>query len=428
MKTLIKNVQLPDEYGFGKELVSVCTDGKYISYVGREYKDKYDNIIDGKGNLLIPAFYNSHCHSAMILFKGYGENLPLDRWLDEKILPAEERLNEKNVYIASLFAISEMLKNGVVSFSDMYIFEESTARAVGETGIKANLSRCLVSFDKNAGIAEDVRFNEAKRLVERYDGAYDGRIKVDMSLHAEYTNVEKYIRETAEFAKENSLSFQIHASETEKEHIKCIERHNMTPIEFFESCGVFDSHTTLAHCVWATDNDIKILKAKDVCVSHNPKSNLKLGSGIMPLRKMLDFGVCVSLGTDGAASNNTLDIMDELRFASILHKGVNRNAEETISEKMLELATVNGAISQGRKNCGKIKEGFCADLVLINIDSVNNIPSYDTYSTLCYSADSSDVIFTMSDGKILYKDREYTTIDIEKLKYEFKETVRHYFD
>lgn len=428
MKILFENVRLPEEYGFADEHIYVLVDGKFISFVGRERPAEYDKKIDGKGNLLIPAFYNSHCHASMVLFRGYGEDLPLARWLHEKIFPAEELLTPERVFVSARYAIAEMIKNGIVSFSDMYMFEDSVARAVLGTGIKANLSRSLVSFDENDGIKNNARFEESLRLIDEFDGADDGKIKIDMSLHAEYTNKEKYVREVSEYAKDKGLRLQLHVSETESEHKECIERHGKTPVEFFASAGALDVPATLAHCVWVADSDMDIIAEKGAFVSHNPTSNLKLGSGVARLPQMLKKGICVTLGTDGASSNNTLDIMREYQLASILHKGVNLDAEATRAPQILDLATINGARSQGRDDCGRIKKGYRADLVLIDLDAINNKPCYDTYSTLSYSANSSNVLLTMADGKILYQNGEFTTIDIEKVKFDFDNTCKHYFD
>ncbi len=428
MKILFENVRIPEEYGFADEHIFVLTDGEFISYIGREKPDKSDKIINGNGNLLIPGFYNSHCHAAMVMFRGFGEDLPLARWLNEKIYPAEERLNTQNVYIGAKYAIAEMLKNGIVSFSDMYMFVNSVCEAVIETGIKANLSRSLVSFGDGATIKGDWRFKESTEWINRYQNANGGRLIMDMSLHAEYTNQEGYIREVAEYTKANGLRMQIHASESESEHIACIKKYGKTPIEFFYDTGVLASPTTLAHCVYVTDSDMDVINECGAFVSHNATSNLKLGSGVARLPKMLEKGVCVSLGTDGAASNNTLDIMREYQLASILHKGYNRDAEATRAPQMLDIATLNGARSQGREDCGKLKVGYKADLVMIDLNAINNKPCFDTYSTLSYSANSSNVLLTMVDGDILYQNGEFTTIDIEKVTYEFDDVCKHYFD
>jgi hypothetical protein len=225
-------------------------------------EDAFDRVIDCKENLVMPAFYNAHCHAAMTLFRGYGEDLPLRRWLDEKILPAEEKLNFRRVHYGTRLAIAEMIKNGVVSFSDMYMFQDATAEAVLEAGVKANLARSIVSFDPDIKPEDDHRFAESIKLVEQYHGAGDGRLKVDMSLHAEYSNVDACCRYVAEYAAENGLRMQLHLSETEKEHMECIERHGMTPAAYFASLGVLDVPTTAAHCVWVSDEDIAILKEK----------------------------------------------------------------------------------------------------------------------------------------------------------------------
>ena len=199
-------------------------------------------------------------------------------------------------------------------------------------------------------------------------------------------------------------------------------------MEFCLDTGVLDVPTLAAHCVWVSDNDMDIMKEKGVSVSHNPISNLKLGSGVMPLGKMLEKGIRVSLGTDGAASNNNLDVLSELRTAAILHKGVNLDPTVTRADQMIRLATSEAALVQGRADCGKIREGYRADMILLDLNALHNIPSYEYETTVAYSARSTDVLMTMVDGRILYENGEYKTIDVEKLKYQAKELLAHYFD
>ncbi len=429
MKTILKNVTLLPEYGYGNQLVHVTVDQKKITAIDTvlPYWTGAD-VIDGKGDLLIPGFYNTHCHAAMTLFRGYGEDLPLQRWLEERIFPAEEKLTHQSVLIATKWAIAEMLRGGTVSFSDMYMFEDAVAEAVLETGIKANLSRSLVSFDPSLDPVTDSRLLEGIQLVKDYHGAEDGRLKIDLSLHAEYTNQPHYCAYVGQKAKELGVGMQLHLSETEKEHGECMARHKKTPAEFFCELGVFDVPTTAAHCVYVTDRDIAILAKKGVSVAHNPVSNLKLGSGVMPLSKMLSGGVNVTIGTDGVASNNRLDMLRDMQTAAILHKGITRNPAATTAKGIFPLATQNGALAQGRGNCGMIKVGNRADMVLINRNSIHNIPSYDDYAMLAYSAERSDVRMTMVDGCILYKNGEYTSIDEERLRFEANEVFAHYFD
>jgi 5-methylthioadenosine/S-adenosylhomocysteine deaminase len=430
MKILLKNVTLLPEYGFEGKRVHVIVKNKKIKEITETLAPDFhaDDVIDCKGDLLIPAFYNAHCHAAMTLFRGFGEDLPLQRWLEEKIFPAEEKLTFRSVYHATTLAIAEMLRAGIASFSDMYMFEDAVAEAVLATGIKANVSRSLVSFDPNIDMGSTERMNEAVRLAEWYHRMDDDRILVDFSLHAEYTNVPRACTYVAEVAKRFDTGMQIHLSETEKEHNECIGRWGKTPTEFFRDTGVLDLRTTAAHGVYLTDSDIAILAEKGASVAHNPVSNLKLGSGVMPVRRLIDGGVNVALGTDGVASNNRLDILRELQLASILHKGVNREPSIVTAREMFPLATRNGALAQGRTDCGRIEVGYRADLVLIKRDSLHNMPCYDDYAMLAYSAETSDVRMTMVDGRILYKDGEYTSIDEERIRYEAKETFAHYFD
>ncbi len=429
MKTILKNVTLLPEYGYGAAPVHITVEGQKITAIDTALPDEAGaEVIDGKGDLLIPGFYNTHCHAAMTLFRGYGEDLPLQRWLEERIFPAEEKLTYKSVNVATKWAILEMLRGGTVSFSDMYMFEDAVAEAVLESGIKANLSRSLVSFDPSMDPATDARLAEGIALVKEYHGREDARLKIDLSLHAEYTNLPHYCAYVGEKAKELGVGMQLHLSETEKEHAECIARHGKTPAEFFCDLGVFDAPTTAAHCVYVTDSDIAILAKKGVSVAHNPVSNLKLGSGVMPLSKMLSGSVNVTIGTDGVASNNRLDMLRDMQTAAILHKGISRDPAATTAKGIFPIATRNGAIAQGRLDCGEIKVGNCADMVLIDRNSIHNIPSYDDYAMLAYSAERSDVRMTMVDGRILYRNGEYTSIDEERLRFEAREVFAHYFD
>lgn len=430
MKTILKNAILLPEYGYGSQPVNVVIkDRKILELTTAPPDDHYANeTVDCGGNLLIPAFYNAHCHAAMTLFRGYGEDLPLQRWLEERIFPAEEKLTFRSVYHATMLAIAEMLKAGIASFSDMYMFEDAVAEAVLASGIKANLSRSLVSFDPDGNIANEPRMTEAIRLAEWYHNADEGRILVDFSLHAEYTNVPKACTYVADIASRFRTGMQIHLSETEKEHTECIGRWGKTPTEFFRDTGVLEVPTCAAHGVWLTDGDIAILADKKATVAHNPVSNLKLGSGVMPLRKLLDAGVNVALGTDGVASNNRLDILRELQTAALIHKGVSRDPAIVSSRELFRLATRNGALAQRRPDCGTIEPGARADLVLIDRNALHNQPIFDDYAMLCYSAERADVKMTMVDGRILYRNGEYTSIDEERLRYDCRETFAHYFD
>lgn len=423
MKILFKNAEL-----IGRGTVDVVTDGKIITYIGEGASaEGCDRVIDCRDKLMLPGLYNCHAHAAMTLFRGYGEDMPLQDWLEKRIFPAEDLLTDHAVYTASRFAIAEMLRGGIVSFSDMYFFCDQTARAAAEIGIKANLSRAIVSFDENVDMESDSRFAEAKALFAEWHNACDGRIKIDMALHAEYTNVAKACSAVAEFTAKNSTGLHIHLSETEREHLECIGRHGVTPARFFADNGCFDVPVNAAHCVWVSDEDIALMSERGVTAVYNPVSNLKLGSGVMPMQKMLDHGVRVALGTDGTASNNTLNIFKEMHVGSIIQKGISRDPSKIKAEQIIDAATIAGAQAQGRDGHGTLSVGAAADLILVDLSAINNMPYYDMRYTAVYSATADNVTLTMVDGTVLYENGEYTTIDEEKLKYDMRNECGNYF-
>ncbi len=423
MKILITNVKMLDD-----SVAYIAIEDKYIKYIRKDKPEgKFDRVIDGTNKLAMPGLYNCHTHSAMTIFRGYGEDMPLSDWLNNRIFPAEELLTPESVYVASKHAAAEMLKNGIVSYSDMYFFCDNTVKAVDEIGMKANISRSVVSFDPEADVTKDERIAEGIELFKKHHNTADGRIKIDLSLHAEYTNTEKMTMYMAEKCKELGAIMHVHISETADEHFGAVERRNMTPTEFFANCGIFDSPVVAAHCVYLSDNDISIFEEHNATAVHNPVSNLKLGSGIMPYNRFSFHNFNIALGTDGAASNNNLDILKEMNFAALIQKGVNLTPERPTAGEIINLATKNGAFAQKRENCGELKEGYHADLILLDLDTLNNIPYYNMEYTALYSANSSNVCLTMVDGKILYENGEYTTIDIEKLKYDMRNIYANYF-
>jgi len=416
-KYLFINARLLDN-----RFVNVAVEGAFVTYIGDGRPEaQFDRVIDCRGNLLMSGFYNTHCHAAMTLFRGYGEDMSLREWLDTRILPAEDRLDDDKVYYGSLLAIAEMLASGIVSFSDMYFFCHKTADAVLTSGIKANLSRSLVSFGEGARIKGDTRFQESVALCRDYHGAADGKLLVDMSLHAEYSNVESYIRDVSEYTAKEGLRMQLHLSETLSEHEGCIERRGKTPARFFYDCGTFLSPTTCAHGVYLSDDDMDLLASVGATVSHNPCSNLKLGSGVARVSEMMKRGVNVGLGTDGAASNNSLDFFREMYVASLIAKGSSCDPTVGKAADILTIATKNGALSQGRTDAGELMIGNRADLILVSLEDVNTMPTYDPTYTAVYAAKASNVRMTMVDGRILYENGEYTTLDIEKIKDGFKQ-------
>ena len=414
---------MADKNGESAKGIDICIDGEYIVSAEKSKalpEFEPDRIINAENMLIIPGLYNAHTHLPMTMFKGYAEDMALDAWLSEKIWPAEKKLSDIMVYYGALWAIAEQIKNGVVSCSEMYMFPEDILQAADESGIKLNYCNGVMSFDANENPKSNKDFAKAKRLYKNYHNSSHGRIKIDMSIHAEYTSHEKIIRAVADFSNENMIMNQVHISETKKEHDECVCRRGMTPCEYFNSLNFFDSPTIAAHCVYITENDMDIMAEKGVTAAHCPSSNLKLACGIAKIPEMQNKGVNVAMGTDGSASNNNLDILKEMYIASILQKGISGNPAAMPAKNMLNLATVNAAIAQGREDSGVIEAGKKADLTVLDLDCLEAVPIYDFNSSLLYSLSGRNVSMTICDGKILYEKGEFKTIEIEKIKYKMK--------
>lgn len=395
----------------------VLTHGDMITYVGKEAPEgEQRRVISGKDRLLMPAFFNAHGHTPMTILRGYGENMELSRWLNEKIFPFEAKLTPAMVYNSTLVGIAEMFASGVISSTDMYAHGEAIMSAFEKSGAKLNLSIGTMCFD-DRGFKDlpDYRTNED--LFSYWHGNCGGRLRVDMSIHGEYTSTPKVVGEVAEYAKEKNCRMQLHLSETEKEHKECIERHGKTPAEYFAELGIFDVPATAAHCVWITPGDAEILAEKGVTVATCPVSNMKLSSGIADYPMMKSKGVRVALGTDGAASNNSLGMFDEMKTFALAQKVASGNPAVISPGEILAAATRDAALSQGRNDSGVIQPGFRADLVVLDVDKPQFRPADNMVNHLVYSAGSGDVLMTVCDGNIVYDRGEFPTIDIERALY-----------
>ncbi|MDO4869952.1 MAG: amidohydrolase [Bacillota bacterium] len=397
----------------------VATEGDTIAYVGTERPEgDFGREYDGKGRLLMSGFINAHAHSPMTLMRGYGENLKLQSWLNDRIFPFEAQLDSNAVYWGTMLSMAESLQYGIVSTSDMYYFCEDIARAVADSGAKANISRSLTNFTGQEPQTME-SFKEMKVLYENYHNAENGRIKIDMSLHGEYTSDPRTAKALAEYAAEiGDTIMHIHVSETASEHEECIQRHGMSPAAYLESMGLFDVPALAAHCVYSTEDDIEIFRRKGVTVATNPVSNMKLASGICDVSRILEKGVNVAIGTDSVASNNSLDFFEEMKVLAIGNKVAKLQPEIMTPLQIIKAATEGGAKAQGRADCGRLAAGAKADLIAIDIASPNMHPVHDMINNLVYSCGGRAVTLTMVDGKVLYENGEFTTIDIEKTIYE----------
>lgn len=415
---LFSNIRILDENFEIKDKMYVATEDDKIVYVGDCMpRGDYGDIRDGKGKLLMPAFYNAHGHSPMALLRGYAENMKLQDWLFTKVFPFEDKLDSNAVYWGTLLTMAEGMRFGIVSHSDMYYFLDDMVRATDESGMKANISRAITEFG-DGDPWETVRLKEMKDTYERLDGAADGRVKIDISIHAEYTNSLRAMQAVADYCNQVGAINHIHISETKSEHEECKVKYGKTPVKLMNDIGAFDSKALAAHCVWVEDEDMDILKEKGVSVATNPMSNMKLASGIANVPEMLRRGINVAIGTDSVASNNSLNFFEEMKMFAIAPKVRFSDPTLITPKQTLYAATRAGALAQGREDAGLVKEGFKADLIMIDLEQPNMYPVHDLMNNLVYSASGTDIVMTMSDGKIVYENGEYKTLDIEKTMFE----------
>ena len=375
-----------------------------------------DEVIDCRNSFTTPGFVNAHTHAAMTLFRSYADDMALLDWLQQKIWPAEAKLVAEDVYWGTQLAIAEMLASGTTAFADMYFFMDQVAKACQETGMRASLSRGLIEAD---GPQQDQRFEENEQLFVDYHGAADGRITVMLGPHAPYTCPPECMKKVVAMAQRLGAEIHVHLAETQWEVDQSMKKYGKSPVAVLNELGVFERGTLAAHCVWVSPEDIEILAAKKVRVVHNPASNMKLASGAAPVAAMLAAGVTVALGTDGATSNNNLDMLEEVRMASFLQKLNRMDPTVLPTRQVLALATQGGAAALGQADSlGKIAPGYKADLAIFDMNAPHWWPQHDLASMLAYAANAADVSHTLVDGRVLYRKGEFTTLDIEKVKAE----------
>ncbi len=426
---LFKNITILDKEFEPVRNQYVLTDKDRFVYIGSDDPDNLglvsdkEYVIDGKDKLIMPAFYNTHCHISMTLLRGIGEGLSLNDWLNTKVLPFEAVFEAEEKYWGAMLGAEELISSGCVSVSDFYSCLVRYAKGLYAAGMKANICNGIVIFDPEKSFFSDRSYTDTVEMMNYARSLSDGRMIGDISVHDEFTTTDKTVEECVGFAKENGLRMQIHMSEAKINHDSCVKRRGMTPAQYFEKKGLFDIPTTAAHCVQVTDDDIEILKRHHVFVSHCISSNLKLGSGIAPVKKFYDRGVTVTIGTDGASSNNNLNCFEEMHLAAMVCRGVNHDSNAIPAKEILRIATRNGALAQGREDCGLIDTGMKADFIVLDLDKPHLYPDFDIVSNIVFSAQSSDVWMTVCDGDVLYKNGEFTHLDPEEIKAKARESL-----
>lgn len=435
MGILIKNalVVLP-EYENGKYVksnvkqTSICILGKNIYSIGDDIPAGFtvDTEIDGKDKLVIPGLINAHTHAYMSLFRNVADDLSFMDWLFGTIDPLEGKLTMEDAYYSAKLGILEMMKSGTTTFSDMQMHIHQTTKAVAETGMRAVIGRGLVGgLDENGNVNELGNIKLAEAYEEMEDAALTDRLSFRLAPHAPYTCDPGYLKHVANEAKEKGMGIHIHLSESVTECENTQKDYGVSPIEYADNAGCFDVPCVAAHCVQVSDKDIELMAAKGVSVVSNPASNMKLGNGFAPIKKMLDAGINVCLGTDGAASNNCQNLIHEMSLMALIHKGTGKTPQCISAQECFAMATINGAKALGMEDIiGTIEVGKRADIAILNLNNPSLTPRNNLIAALCYSANGSEVETVIIDGQITMKDGKVLTFDESEVYEKVWESVR----
>ena len=390
---LIKNAIFSD-----KSKKDVYIEDGHITKIVSRISRKAKNEIDCSGKkAILPGLINCHTHSAMSFLQGYADDLPLKEWLEKKIWPLEAKMTEKDIYWATKLACLKMIKTGTTCFNDMYWFPEMSIKAIREMGLRVVVGFVLMDNKKEEGSVRNIEKNWQLFQKQKFRN-----ITFSIAPHSIYTVSRKNLIWAKDFAQENKLLIHIHLSETEQEVRDCLKKHKLRPVEYLDSIGFLNKNCLLAHTVWLSAQEIKILEKRKCNVIYNPCSNMKLGSGIFPYPALNQAGVNICLGTDGSASNNSLDLWEEMKFASLLQKINQRDSRILPVKKVFELATKNAAKALNIR-AGEVKEGKIADFILIDLKNINLIPNHNLLSNLIYAGQGNWVSDVICNGKVLMR-------------------------
>ncbi|WP_065219056.1 MULTISPECIES: amidohydrolase [Butyricimonas] len=369
---------------------------------------------DAEGMIVMPGFVNTHTHVPMTMLRGYADDLPLHTWLNDHIFPAEARMvTPENVVIATRLAFIEMIKSGTTCFNDMYFFEDIIAVEARKAGIRAVVGESLIDFPTPSFRTLDEGIARCESLVQQWYG--HELIHPTVCAHSPYTCSKQTLRKAKDITEKYNIPLHIHVAETRQEVEDITTRTGLSPAAYLYSIGLLDRNVIAAHSVWLNPNDIELYARTGTSIAHCPKSNLKLASGIADTDAYLKAGINVGIGTDGTASNNTLDMVEETRFAALLPKGVHYNPEAVSAKTALRMSTINGAKALGLNHLtGSLEPGKRADLIVVHADASNMIPMYDEYSAIVYAANSKNIRSSMVNGKWIMLNREVMNIDKEE--------------
>lgn len=393
---------------------SVAIKGDKITAVGKDVQERADTVIDARGKAVLPGLINAHTHLSMTLLRGVADDMPLMEWLETKIWPIEKNLTAQDSYLGALLGCLEMIKSGTTCFADQYFFMQDVARAVEEAGLRAMLSYGIIEMDDPKRRESELRAGE--KLVKTCQGAAGGRIQTMFGPHAAYTCSPECLMQVKELAKKYKVGIHTHISETQDEVDKITKKYGKRPVEHLDSIGFLGPEVLAAHCIWLTEKEIAVIRKQGVKPVHNPVSNMKTASGVAPVPEMLAAGIPVALGTDGAASNNSLDMFSEMKFAALLSKAHKLDPTALPAQVVLEMATINGAITLGLQDkIGSLEVGKKADIVMVDMKKPHLAPLHNVISHLVYSAVGGDVDTVVVDGKVLMRERGVLTLEEVKV-------------
>lgn len=378
-------------------------------------------IVDLTKHLVLPGLINAHTHASMTLMRGLADDLPLMEWLTKHIFPVEQKLTPELVHLGALLACCEMTKTGTTAFCDMYLMEEHVGRAAEEAGLRARIGEVLFSFPSPAYASQDEAFDLVRSMKERFDGS--NRVNTAVMPHSVYTTSPELLEKSMELAEELDIPLNIHLAETQTESQQSIEQHGLRPVPYAAERGLLSKRTLAAHAVDLTDEEIDLLAKSGTRVCHNPESNMKLASGIARVPEMQAAGIPLSLGTDGACSNNNLDMFSEMSSCALLQKVHHKDSTLVPAQQVLDMATRGGACSLDMPQTGYLAKGQAADLIALNLNTPSLMPMYNPISHLVYAAQGADVALTMVGGETLYQDGKFTRIDYPALREEIRDAA-----
>ncbi len=425
MTLLIKNVDVLtlDAAGTVRRGVNLGVAERQIAFLGDVPPDfQPDEVIDGYNHLAVPGFFNAHCHAPMTFERGWAEDLPLDRWFNERIWVAESALTADDVYWGAALAACEMIRSGCVAFNDHYFYMDRVAEVVAQSGLKAALTWCQFGIGADKEVGATLR--DTLAFVDRWQGGADGRIRTVLGPHSPYVCPPAFLREISALAREHQLPLHIHLSESPEQVANSLQQHGRTPAAHLEACGVFDGPAVAAHALYLTDADVQILARRGVTVAHCPITYMKLAMGVNDLRPLLAAGVNVALGTDGPGSNSDMDMKAVIRCAPLLQKFHTRDAETLAGDLPLRMATANGARAMGFPESGWLAPGRAADLVLFDMDRPHWYPRHDLVANLVHAGRGSDVTHVVVDGRLIYRAGELLTLDEDQIMAEADQRAR----